>query len=359
VRGWVSLCVCARRACMACTENGIDAQMITFSHTHRPRRTAQRALERLADLRVRMAAYLAGAGCGERLRNGVRIAVVGRPNVGKSSLMNYLVGREASIVADRPGTTRDVIEVTGDVGGYPVAFVDTAGIRHAPALDPVEVEGVRRAEAAAATADLRLCVQDAAAGPDTLCSAASPLGVAPCRCALAASSGARNGGGAKTVVVLNKMDLIADGGLAALHTPDALLAIVATARADPKGCGKRVGDDMTNSESDVPNDTSDGPVAISCTARIGMRELVARLQREVALLCGSGGAASGPVVQTRHRAHLADCIAGIDRVLDDPADVVVAAEELRIAAEQFGYITGRFNNEDVLDVVFKEFCIGK
>ena len=127
-----------------------------------------------------MSEYLAGAGCGERLRNGVRVAVVGQPNVGKSSLMNYLVGREASIVADRPGTTRDVIEVTGDVGGYPVAFIDTAGIRHAPALDPVEVEGVRRAEAAAAAADLRLCVQDAAAGPDALCPAGSPTGTAVC-----------------------------------------------------------------------------------------------------------------------------------------------------------------------------------
>jgi tRNA modification GTPase len=101
----------------------------------------------------------AGAGQGERLREGLRVAIAGPPNAGKSTLFNRLAQRDVAIVSPFPGTTRDVLEVHLDLGGYPVTVLDTAGIREAN--DPVEREGVRRASEQAAKADLVLWMVDA------------------------------------------------------------------------------------------------------------------------------------------------------------------------------------------------------
>jgi tRNA modification GTPase len=103
--------------------------------------------------------HLADRHRGERLREGVSIAIVGAPNVGKSSLLNALARREAAIVASRAGTTRDVIEVHLDLGGYPIILADTAGLRESD--DEIEAEGIRRARAHAADADLKLVLLDA------------------------------------------------------------------------------------------------------------------------------------------------------------------------------------------------------
>ena len=111
-----------------------------------------------------MAAHLADAGRGERLRYGVTVAVIGAPNVGKSSLVNLLARREVAIVTAIAGTTRDVIEVQLDLGGVPVTLLDTAGLRES--ADPVEAEGVARARHRAAQADLRLLVVDAGTAAD-------------------------------------------------------------------------------------------------------------------------------------------------------------------------------------------------
>ncbi len=106
---------------------------------------------------------LADSGRGERLREGLVVAIAGPPNAGKSTLLNRLAKREAAIVSPYAGTTRDVIEAHLDLGGYPVTLLDTAGIR--PADDPVEAEGVRRAEARAAEADLVLWLSEDGASP--------------------------------------------------------------------------------------------------------------------------------------------------------------------------------------------------
>ena len=112
-----------------------------------------------AALAGEIAAYLADGRRGERLRDGLAVAIVGPPNAGKSSLMNALARREVAITAATAGTTRDVIEVALDLEGYPVLLADTAGLR--PSGDAVEAEGVRRARARAASADLKLVVLDA------------------------------------------------------------------------------------------------------------------------------------------------------------------------------------------------------
>ncbi len=121
------------------------------------------ALLTAAALRDEIAAALAGAERGERLREGLTVAIAGPPNAGKSTLFNYLARREAAIVSPYPGTTRDVLEIHLDLGGYPVTVLDTAGIR--AAADPVEREGVARARARAAAADLVLWIVDASEPP--------------------------------------------------------------------------------------------------------------------------------------------------------------------------------------------------
>ena len=117
-----------------------------------------------AELRKEIEIHLADGGRGERLREGLLVAILGAPNTGKSSLLNALAGREAAIVSARAGTTRDVVEVRLDLGGVPVTLADTAGLRDA--VDEVEAEGVRRARRRAADADVLLLVFAADQAPD-------------------------------------------------------------------------------------------------------------------------------------------------------------------------------------------------
>jgi len=124
-------------------------------------------------------ALLEGAHTGELLRRGLRVALVGRPNTGKSSLLNALLGRDRAIVDDEPGTTRDWIEETLLVGGFPIVLVDTAGLRDAGGA--VEREGVARSQAQAREADLRLWVLDSAEGMTAADAVArEALGQGPC-----------------------------------------------------------------------------------------------------------------------------------------------------------------------------------
>ena len=161
----------------------IEAEIDFSAEEEVPEAMLARVLPDLVALRAEMAAHLADQGRGERLRAGVTLAVVGAPNVGKSSLVNLLARREVAIVTPIPGTTRDVIEVQLDLGGLPVTLLDTAGLRATD--DPIEAEGVRRAEHRAAQADLRL----------RLIEAGEPVP--------AAADGA-------TLVVRNKLDLVAE-----------------------------------------------------------------------------------------------------------------------------------------------------
>ena len=118
----------------------------------------------MQELRDEIGTALADGGRGERLREGLVVVIAGPPNAGKSTLLNRLAQREAAIVSPHAGTTRDVIEVHLDLGGFPVTLLDTAGIRETS--DPVEMEGVSRARARAAAADLVLWLTDAADNED-------------------------------------------------------------------------------------------------------------------------------------------------------------------------------------------------
>lgn len=247
-------------------------------------------------LAAELAAHLDDGRRGERLRSGIEVAIVGPPNAGKSSLLNAFAGRAAAIVSPHPGTTRDVIEVAIDLGGYPVLLADTAGVRDG--VDEVEREGVARARARARDADIRLVVLDGALWPH-------------------ADQATRGLIGETSIVVLNKADLL----------------------------------------------TLDGPVIagrpalpVSALTGQGMAGLLAALEATVALRFDT--AAAPAPTRLRHRAALETCLDALCRA-QASGSVELLAEDLRTAAAALGRITGRVDVEQVLDVIFHEFCIGK
>ncbi len=262
-----------------------------------PRELIGPALAKVAALRGEIEEALAVEGRGERMRDGLVVAIAGPPNVGKSTLMNQLVRREVAIVSPHAGTTRDVIEVQLDLDGYPVTVIDTAGIRETD--DPVEQEGVRRAKARAAAADLVLWLTDAD-------------GVLP-----------RRESSAPVWLVRNKADL--DGSATgSLETSDAdeLAFGISAARGD------------------------------------GVAELVAALVTFAEAFFS--GQESGLITRERQRALLQETEEALRRSTAVIAEgEELAAEELRRAAYALGRLLGRVDVEDILDVIFREFCIGK
>ena len=245
---------------------------------------------------------LAAQGRSERLREGLVVAIAGPPNVGKSTLMNALARREVAIVSPHAGTTRDVIEVQLDLDGYPVAVIDTAGIRETG--DPVEQEGVRRARARAADADLVLWLVDAEQDED-LHNGATPVWA-----------------------VRNKIDL--DG-----VRPE-------VAEWSPAG-GLRGGG---------------AGFEISARRGDGIPELIAAL---VVFAQDYFGSDSGALIgRTRQRKLLQQTVVSLQRSMEVLGEgEELAAEELRLAADSLGRLLGRVDVEDVLDVIFSTFCIGK
>lgn len=182
-----------------------------------------------AALRAEIAAHLADAGRGERLRDGLLVAILGAPNAGKSSLLNTLAGREAAIVSARAGTTRDVVEVRLDLAGVPVTLADTAGLREA--VDEIEAEGIRRAHRRAEEADLVIAVFAADETPDAETLAwvrpgalvlANKLDLAPAPAAIGGvvplGISARTGAGLDALRVRLAEEAVARAGLAAEAT---------------------------------------------------------------------------------------------------------------------------------------------
>ncbi|CAJ0633624.1 10439_t:CDS:2 [Entrophospora sp. SA101] len=181
---------------------------------------------------------------GEILRDGIFVTVLGPPNAGKSSFLNYLAQRQAAIVSPIPGTTRDVIEVSLNIGGYPIVIGDTAGLRQTD--DLIEIEGISRAK---------------------------------------------------------------------------------------KWC-------------------------LSCETGEGFKEFLDEFVNLLKTKYDSSTSQVALITQTRHRENLKDCLNFLKNSLDQ-CDIVLAAEELRYATNALGKITGHVDIEEILDVIFKQFCIGK
>jgi tRNA modification GTPase len=265
------------------------------------------ALARIKSLLGEIEEVLAEQGRGERLREGLLVAISGPPNVGKSTLINLLARREVAIVSPGAGTTRDVIEVHLDLDGYPVTMIDTAGIRQTD--DPVEQEGVRRAKMRTAEADLVLWMTDARQA----------------QCAIATDAWASN---ATVWKVRNKIDLDTENAVGA---------------RGPVG---------------LPEQGDRAEYRVSASRGDGIPDLTAAL---VAFARNYFGAGEGALIgRERQRKLLTETAGSLRRCVSVMGEgEELAAEELRRASDFLGRLLGRVDVEDVLDAVFREFCVGK
>ena len=262
-----------------------------------PESLSSRAVVPLKMLIEAMDAHLDDDRRGERVRDGFVVALIGAPNAGKSSLLNRLAGRDAAIVTDIPGTTRDVVEVRLVLGGFPVILADTAGLREAS--DKVEAEGVRRALARAEDADLRIGVLDVSreTSPGDLSQHLSP------------------GDG----LVFNKTDLAA----ARFDPPTGVTALSVSAK------------------------TGDGIHALESWLEACV---VDRLSKREAPALSRARHRDG-VTRARDHLHM-----GLHQIGHAPE---LASAEIHLGLRAIEGLTGRIDVEDVLDAVFSQFCIGK
>jgi len=276
---------------------------LDFSDEELPADLHAQVTQGMRELHGAVLAHLKDGRQGERLRAGVRLAIVGPPNAGKSSLMNALAQREAVIVSDRAGTTRDVVEIHMNLGGFPVLVADTAGLRESG--DHIEQEGVRRARAWADSADLKLVVFDGAADP---------------------------------VFDDESLKLIDDRTLVAVNKADVLI-------------------------DEVPDNLLGYPVlSLSVKSGQGLDDLLQQLTVRVGESCRTSSEGPAPT-RARHRESLQRTQQALERFLNRDADHPIGseleAEDLRMAARELGRITGRVDVEDLLDVIFRDFCLGK
>jgi tRNA modification GTPase len=276
---------------------------IDFPDEDLPAEVAMRARPLLDGLLAELEAALVDAERGRRVRDGLKVALIGAPNAGKSSLLNALVGRNAAIVNPTPGTTRDVIEQPLVLAGYQLLLADTAGMRASE--DEIEAEGVRRARAWAEEADLRILVVDGSRDDGDW---------------VEARLEARPG----DLCLINKID-VGEGE--------------ATTAAD--GWAEIAGLDML---------------------RVSLRENPGLVRRwlEAKTIEMLSGADFPSATRLRHQERLVEARDRLEAAIDTlEAGAELAAEDVRLAARALERVTGRVGAEEVLGRVFSSFCIGK
>ena len=261
-------------------------------------------IQRLESAEAFIDKLLATANEGQLIRRGIRVAIVGRPNAGKSSLLNQLLGHERAIVSDIAGTTRDTISEEAQIRGFPVVFVDTAGLQETD--DVVEQEGVRRSRASLGQADIVLHVLDASE-PLTPDDQERLAELADLNC----------------IVVLNKNDLPAQLGKADMHGNQAI----------PVSCVS--GDGVEALKDAIRASVWDGEITSEMLeVMVNSRHQEALNRAKTSLQASLGQVRSGAVLD-------------------------LAAVDLRIATNAIGEIVGKTTTEDLLDSIFSTFCIGK
>ncbi len=266
---------------------------IDFPDEEIPEEVLAETTARVAALSAEIQSLMNDGGVGEKIRDGIEIVIMGPPNAGKSSLLNCLSKREAAIVSDEPGTTRDTIEVHLELSGYEVTLVDTAGLREASGS--IEAEGIKRAKNRGENAELTLTLLDATTAAEQYSQMADLLGT-------------------KNLLVVNKTDL-----KTGVKLPQNYLAV-------------------------------------SVHSGDGIDALIAAIQNRVVALMES--APSPLITRARHREALRDASLVLSR-WNLALPLELACEELRVAATCLGKITGKIWVDDVLDLIFSRFCIGK
>jgi tRNA modification GTPase len=295
----------------------------------------QTILDRIATVHAPLEQLLASFAYGKIVHEGLTLAIVGRPNVGKSSLFNRLVERERAIVTATPGTTRDLVSETVAIGGIPVKLVDTAGIREA--LDEAESIGIQKSMEALADADLVLVVVDASQPPtreDT---------------ELIAQVRDRS-----AIVVTNKSDLLSEAAESARVVESANATEGRMKVAQRFGAGKRDDDES------VPK------VRLKCirTSAItgdGIAELRAAILLHVG---GEAGAQieAGFLTNVRHEGLIKDSRAALNAAKTAVAGKIpheMLLLDLYSALRPLDAITGATTTDDILNLIFSTFCIGK
>jgi tRNA modification GTPase len=254
----------------------------------------------LDDVRTKMAQHLDDGRKGELRRNGVKLAILGAPNAGKSSLINLIAERDVAIVTNTAGTTRDALDIHVNINGHAVIITDTAGLRDASETsDSIEHLGMQRARARGAEADIKLLLFDAKKYPD----------LDPHTLNLIDD---------KSILAVNKIDCL---------TPD-----------------KR---------DDLPTHF----VQISCATHEGLGSLLHEISSRCAHL--TTRASPAPLLtRARHRDCVQDALNALNRAINAPLPELMA-EDLRLSLRALGALTGRVDVEDILDKIFRDFCIGK
>jgi tRNA modification GTPase len=313
--------------------------VIDFPDEDLPPAIERQIVAEIDSLGSEIASHLADGHRGERLRDGIAVAIVGPPNAGKSSLLNRIARREAAITSPIPGTTRDIVEVAIDLAGYPVVLADTAGLREA--ADPIEEEGLRRARRRAADAEIRLFVYDALHPEDAAGAAAWP--------------------GPDTILVANKIDLLGPAPARHMQSKPVVPGLGPGIHATTTGAvdwGKAVdGRDKPGHDARMRSSACDpeAPYRVSAVTGEGLDTLLTALAARIAATYRI----EAPVLtRARHRQALEDAAAALDRALAAQLPEL-RAEDLRLALRNLGHITGTVDVEDLLDVIFRDFCLGK
>jgi tRNA modification GTPase len=270
---------------------------------------------------------------GRSLVDGVRVAIAGRPNAGKSTLLNAVVGDDRAIVSDVAGTTRDSIEAESEFDGHRFIWIDTAGLRET--VDAIEQEGVARARRAVQHADVLVYVYDVTVGlgDDEVAFLKEVTGTG--------SDSSAGKPGIPVVLVANKMDLT-PGSSDEVPTPSAFSSA------------------SFSSSSSAPS-----PIGISASRLLAERQLPRTvLQRVLDAALGDGSATEEhrTVTSARHVAHLRAALEALERAetaFQAGASGDMLVEDLRRSMDELGLVTGALSNEDVLDRIFSQFCIGK
>ncbi|MBL4803734.1 MAG: tRNA uridine-5-carboxymethylaminomethyl(34) synthesis GTPase MnmE [Alphaproteobacteria bacterium] len=271
---------------------------IEFPDEDLPDGIAPEVTDAIKKLEVEIEDHLSDNRRGERLRDGIQVAVIGAPNAGKSSLVNALVQRDVAITSETAGTTRDVIEAHLDIGGYPVILADTAGLRPdqigEEGQEAIEGEGIKRALQRAEDADITLLIFD----------------------------------GTEDMPDPHTLNLIDER------------AILVTNKMDAEGAKSQI----------------DTAISISAASGEGLQDLLDVVLEKISQFMGSRETPS--LTRQRHRAHLQEALGCLQRSQEASLPELMA-EDVRLAMRSLGKITGKVNVEDLLDVIFNDFCIGK